>query len=79
MAGGGSDRSLALLQMLKRDRGVEAALDRGLDGLPAPGLDGLLGFGLPDDDIHAPNEKISLPNFFRGIEAIIRLFEVYAL
>lgn len=35
----------------------------------------LLGFGLPDDDIHAPNEKISLPNFFRGIETIIQLLE----
>jgi acetylornithine deacetylase/succinyl-diaminopimelate desuccinylase-like protein len=37
----------------------------------------LLGFGLPDDDIHAPNEKISLPNFFRGIETVIRLFAEY--
>ncbi len=32
----------------------------------------LLGFGLPDDDIHAPNEKMYLPNFFRGVETIIR-------
>jgi acetylornithine deacetylase/succinyl-diaminopimelate desuccinylase-like protein len=37
----------------------------------------LMGFGLPDDDIHAPNEKISLPNFFRGIETVIRLLEEY--
>jgi len=37
----------------------------------------LLGFGLPDDDIHAPNEKISLSNFFHGIETIIRLFGEY--
>lgn len=37
----------------------------------------LLGFGLPDDDIHAPNEKLSLPNFFRGIETVIRLFAEY--
>ncbi len=35
----------------------------------------LLGFGLPEDNIHAPNEKISLPNFFRGIETIIQLLE----
>lgn len=35
----------------------------------------LLGFGLPDDDIHAPNEKISLPNFFRGIETVIQFLE----
>jgi acetylornithine deacetylase/succinyl-diaminopimelate desuccinylase-like protein len=38
----------------------------------------LLGFGLPDDDIHAPNEKMSLPNFFRGIETVIRFLEEYA-
>jgi acetylornithine deacetylase/succinyl-diaminopimelate desuccinylase-like protein len=35
----------------------------------------LLGFGLPDDDIHAPNEKIDLSNFFRGIETIIRFLQ----
>jgi acetylornithine deacetylase/succinyl-diaminopimelate desuccinylase-like protein len=35
----------------------------------------LLGFGLPDDDVHAPNEKISLPNFFCGIETIISFLE----
>jgi len=32
----------------------------------------LLGFGLPDDNIHAPNEKMSLSNFFRGVETVIR-------
>lgn len=37
----------------------------------------LLGFGLPDDDIHAPNEKINLTNFFRGVETVIRLFMEY--
>ena len=38
----------------------------------------LLGFGLPDDDIHAPNEKMSLANFFRGIETVIRFLQEYA-
>jgi acetylornithine deacetylase/succinyl-diaminopimelate desuccinylase-like protein len=39
----------------------------------------LLGFGLPDDDIHAPNEKIDLFNFFRGIETIILFLQEYRL
>jgi acetylornithine deacetylase/succinyl-diaminopimelate desuccinylase-like protein len=30
----------------------------------------LMGFGLPDDNLHAPNEKFHLPNFYRGIEAV---------
>ncbi len=34
-----------------------------------------LGFGLPDDNLHAPNEKFHLPNFYRGIEASIAFLE----
>jgi len=33
----------------------------------------LMGFGLPDDQIHAPNEKFHLPNFYRGIETSVWL------
>ena len=35
----------------------------------------MMGFGLPDDNIHAPNEKFHIPNFYRGIESIIRFFQ----
>ena len=35
----------------------------------------MMGFGLPDDNLHAPNEKFHIPNFYKGIESIIRLFE----
>jgi acetylornithine deacetylase/succinyl-diaminopimelate desuccinylase-like protein len=36
----------------------------------------MMGFGLPDDNLHAPNEKMHLPNFFRGIEAVARYLEI---
>jgi len=34
----------------------------------------LTGFGLPDDNLHAPNEKLHLPTFYKGIDALIRFF-----
>jgi acetylornithine deacetylase/succinyl-diaminopimelate desuccinylase-like protein len=34
----------------------------------------LAGFGLPDDNLHAPNEKQHLPTWYRGIEAFIHFF-----
>ncbi len=36
----------------------------------------MMGFGLPDDQIHAPNEKFHIPNFYRGIESVIRFFQI---
>ena len=35
----------------------------------------MMGFGLPDDNLHAPNEKFHIPNFYRGIESIIRFLQ----
>lgn len=37
----------------------------------------LLGFGLVSDQIHAPNERFYLPNYFHGIEASIRFLQAY--
>lgn len=36
----------------------------------------LTGFGLPDDNAHAPNEKLHLPNFYRGIETLIHFYAI---
>ncbi|HZU25522.1 MAG TPA: dipeptidase [Bryobacteraceae bacterium] len=44
------------------------------DALGVPSV--MMGFGLPDDNLHAPNEKFHLPNFYRGIEAVARYFEL---
>ncbi len=46
------------------------------DALGIPIL--FMGFGLPDDNLHAPNEKLHLPNFYRGIQAGIALMEELA-
>ncbi|MDE0180105.1 MAG: dipeptidase [Caldilineaceae bacterium] len=35
----------------------------------------LMGLGLPDDNLHAPNEKLHLPNHFRGVRVGIALME----
>jgi acetylornithine deacetylase/succinyl-diaminopimelate desuccinylase-like protein len=50
---------------------IVAAFDEFL-GIPSV----MMGFGLPDDNLHAPNEKLHLPNFFRGIEAVARYLEI---
>ena len=50
---------------------IVAAFDASL-GIPSV----MMGFGLPDDNLHAPNEKMHLPNFFRGIEAVARYLEI---
>jgi acetylornithine deacetylase/succinyl-diaminopimelate desuccinylase-like protein len=39
------------------------------DALAAPLA--LIGFGLPDDNLHAPNEKLHLPCFYHGIEMMV--------
>ncbi len=38
----------------------------------------LTGFGLTDDNIHAPNEKLHLPTWYRGIDSLIHFFYNYS-
>jgi acetylornithine deacetylase/succinyl-diaminopimelate desuccinylase-like protein len=43
------------------------------------GLDTILmGFGLPDDKTHSPNEKFRLDNFSRGVETVLSFLCEYA-
>jgi acetylornithine deacetylase/succinyl-diaminopimelate desuccinylase-like protein len=37
----------------------------------------LAGFGLPDDNLHAPNEKFHLPNFFAAIRFTAHFLQRY--
>jgi len=49
--------SVPVVALMQRELGVDSIM---------------LGFGLPDDNIHGPNEKQHLPTLYRGVEAYIR-------
>jgi len=38
----------------------------------------LMGLGLPDDNLHSPNEKLYLPNLYRGIQASIHFMDEWS-
>lgn len=71
---------------LKATFGREAVLVRSGGSIPIVGLftehlgvdTVLMGWGLPDDNLHSPNEKFSLENYARGTEATIRFWELLA-
>jgi acetylornithine deacetylase/succinyl-diaminopimelate desuccinylase-like protein len=44
--------------------------------LGAPSV--LMGFGLPDDNLHSPNEKFHIPNFFAGMECVARYLTAFS-
>jgi len=74
----------AAAQALNQYFGTETVYIRSGGSIPIVGLfdkylgfpSVLMGFGLPDDNLHAPNEKFHLPNFYRGIEAVARYLEL---
>jgi acetylornithine deacetylase/succinyl-diaminopimelate desuccinylase-like protein len=37
----------------------------------------LMGFGLPDDGLHSPNEKFKIENYYLGIATVARFLEQY--
>ncbi len=39
----------------------------------------MINFGLPDDNLHAPNEKLYLPNFYRGIKTIVYFLDALSV
>ena len=36
-----------------------------------------MGFGLPDDGLHSPNEKYKIENYYTGIMTIAHFLEEY--
>ena len=70
----------AATQAMKEVFGKETVFVRGGGSIPIIGdfvrvlkvPTVIMGFGLPDDNLHAPNEKFHLANFYRGIESIVR-------
>ena len=37
----------------------------------------LMGFGLPDDGLHSPNEKYKIANYYMGIRTVAHFLELY--
>lgn len=71
-------------QALQQEWGVPPIFERSGGSIPVGALfDSVLhapiifmGTGLPDDNIHAPNEKYSLPNFYHLIRQAVRFLDI---
>ena len=74
----------AAADALKEEFGKETVYIRSGGSIPIVGVfdrylgipSVMMGFGLPDDNLHAPNEKFHLPNFYRGIKTVARYLEI---
>lgn len=62
-------KSFGTFPVLLRSGGTIPILSTFQEVLGIPTV--LMGFALPDDRMHAPNEKFHIPNFFKGIETCI--------
>jgi acetylornithine deacetylase/succinyl-diaminopimelate desuccinylase-like protein len=79
----GSPAMQVAAQAYREGFGVEPVFLRMGGSIPVvPMLDKLLrvpvilmGFGLPDDNLHSPNEKLSLDHFYHGITASIHFMQ----
>jgi len=73
------------IDALKSTWGVQPLMKREGGSIPVAtamkdilGIDSIItGFGLPDDKIHSPNERMHLPTHRKGVEALIRFFLSY--
>jgi acetylornithine deacetylase/succinyl-diaminopimelate desuccinylase-like protein len=78
---------VAAIAALKKGFGKEPLYQREGGSIPIVvkfkdllGVDSvLLGFGLPDENAHAPNEFISLENFFSGIKTSVHFMREFPL
>lgn len=74
----------AAINALKETFGKEPLFTRQGGSVPVVGMmqdklgvdSVMLGFGLPDDGIHGPNERMYLPNYYRGIETYIHFLSM---
>ena len=69
-AGKALEQSFGKPTLFKREGGTVPVVGMMQEKLGVDSV--MLGFALPDDGIHGPNEKQHLPTLFRGIETYIR-------
>jgi acetylornithine deacetylase/succinyl-diaminopimelate desuccinylase-like protein len=58
---------------MSRERGSIPVMDTFLKTHNLPSI--LMGFGLDDDNVHAPNEKFSMSSYHGGTRSVAYLYE----
>jgi acetylornithine deacetylase/succinyl-diaminopimelate desuccinylase-like protein len=74
----------AAAEAMKQVFGKETVYIRSGGSIPIVGLfqkhlgipSVMMGFGLPDDNLHSPNEKFHLPNLYRGVDSVEKFLEL---